>query len=514
MLSGIEAISAVSGGSIAATHLVLNWERYVGCDEDFEAAVSELLAFAKRDVRGRIARRLIPAGFNTIGLLEKEYARLYGSCKMENLRIEGSSRPHLLIATTELKQAAIYSFSDQGMYAFHRNGKTDLIESTSTEVATAVAASSAFPGFFRPLKLRPRDLGVTQEILRVPELHLTDGGVFDNLGLRQLKRSPFFDATKSVLCSDAGALVDWTIERRFVFFNAMARCAEILTERVRNLEIRSASRVRYVRIHETTNHDLAPDATLQNLLPSIRTDLDRFSELEAAYLICHGYCVGWDVLSENPPNPAPFLLREIEKDPQHRRHNVQKRHLQKAAVRKRRLFSLTDWVSYVPSIVAVAAIGLIYSNWPPPPIDRLFSERMRHLGRDAQMGFASGADIEYGGEWHARWFDHNAAPYLGGKADGPMRVYDARDGQLWAMASDSSTGSKYWLEGRVEPNVGHGQVITLTYWSQKGSNLSGVIYLEAQRMDGKVQTDTLKGEWIGYSRGRKKQNGQVEWHRR
>src|SRR6516162_3357546 len=57
ILSRVRQITSVSGGSIFAAHLVLNWGRYDGSPEDFEAAASELLSFVRLDVRNRILRR-------------------------------------------------------------------------------------------------------------------------------------------------------------------------------------------------------------------------------------------------------------------------------------------------------------------------------------------------------------------------------------------------------------------------------------------------------------------------
>ena len=47
----------MSGGSIIAAHLVLNWDRYNGSPNEFDAAAAEFLAFVRLDVRNRIARR-------------------------------------------------------------------------------------------------------------------------------------------------------------------------------------------------------------------------------------------------------------------------------------------------------------------------------------------------------------------------------------------------------------------------------------------------------------------------
>ena len=47
----------LSGGSILAAHLVLNWGRYNGSPNEFDAAAAELLAFVQLDIRNRISRR-------------------------------------------------------------------------------------------------------------------------------------------------------------------------------------------------------------------------------------------------------------------------------------------------------------------------------------------------------------------------------------------------------------------------------------------------------------------------
>src|SRR5690242_18156361 len=57
ILSRVTQITSVSGGSVLAAHLVLNWRRYNGSPEDFEEAASELITFVGLDVRNRILRR-------------------------------------------------------------------------------------------------------------------------------------------------------------------------------------------------------------------------------------------------------------------------------------------------------------------------------------------------------------------------------------------------------------------------------------------------------------------------
>src|SRR3984957_11817743 len=57
ILSRVTHISSASGGRIIGPPLALNWARYNGSPNEFDAAASELLKFVSLDVRNRIFRR-------------------------------------------------------------------------------------------------------------------------------------------------------------------------------------------------------------------------------------------------------------------------------------------------------------------------------------------------------------------------------------------------------------------------------------------------------------------------
>ena len=57
ILPSVTHITSVSGGSILAAHLVLNWRRYTDSLKEFDAAAAEVLKFVQLDVRNRIVRR-------------------------------------------------------------------------------------------------------------------------------------------------------------------------------------------------------------------------------------------------------------------------------------------------------------------------------------------------------------------------------------------------------------------------------------------------------------------------
>src|SRR5439155_17731689 len=61
LLPQVKRIGEVSGGSILAAHLVLNWERYTGDEAAFHSVAQEIIRFVQLDVRGRVVRRWLLA---------------------------------------------------------------------------------------------------------------------------------------------------------------------------------------------------------------------------------------------------------------------------------------------------------------------------------------------------------------------------------------------------------------------------------------------------------------------
>jgi predicted acylesterase/phospholipase RssA len=57
ILPAVTHITSVSGGSILAAHLVLNWQRYTGSLKEFDDAAAEVIRFVQLDVRNRVVRR-------------------------------------------------------------------------------------------------------------------------------------------------------------------------------------------------------------------------------------------------------------------------------------------------------------------------------------------------------------------------------------------------------------------------------------------------------------------------
>jgi predicted acylesterase/phospholipase RssA len=198
ILSQVTHITSVSGGSVVAAHLALHWDRYNGDAREFDAAASEFLAFVNLDVRNRVTRRFPLATpvrqlcrllglphrrLTRTGLLEYHYERyLYGDKSLFEL----PRTPQLHLLSTNLSEGCLCSFNRDGLTMARRQPggavRLDRVHVGLATVAMAVTASSAFPGFFPPLELTGADVGAAAG--EFGRQAYTDGGVFDNLGVR------------------------------------------------------------------------------------------------------------------------------------------------------------------------------------------------------------------------------------------------------------------------------------------------------------------------------------------
>lgn len=218
-LKNIKHITSVSGGSIIAAHLVLNWEKYNSTDEnDFNQMVDEIINLCMYDVRGYIVRRFLPTYpfylldkilkkifnpslffffpkiRNTNTLIKRYKKLLFSNFKLEDLGKNGLSlkKPEIDILTTNLGTSDLCYFNKKGFF----NGKK-IDGCVLTDISLAVGASSAFPGFFLPVFFSSSDSIYS----------LTDGGAFDNLGVRRFQelKSEIDYKEMKIIVSDAGA---------------------------------------------------------------------------------------------------------------------------------------------------------------------------------------------------------------------------------------------------------------------------------------------------------------------
>lgn len=319
LLENITCIASVSGGSILAAHLWANWDKYVGDTKDFDNAASQLITIAKKDIRGRIQRRLpflyilslIPflpprLRITPSKLLERYYDKyLFHGHHFSDFVTK--KQPAIRILSTNLSKASLTCFSPRE--AIHipidKNKQTTLTPISITPLSRVVAASSAYPGLFPPLRLTEPDLGA-QEGSFEPQ-YFTDGGLFDNLGLHGLTEGDLLEVDY-IIVSDAGRSFVPAVGYIFGLLRTALRAVDIFMFRIRNLELSrqiNNSKIIALSISSNTNLEGASDHTIQKQLENIRTDLDFFSDTEINELYRHGFYIaahslGQKKISENP----------------------------------------------------------------------------------------------------------------------------------------------------------------------------------------------------------------------
>jgi NTE family protein len=203
-LRRLDRISSVSGGSITSAVLALAWseldfdERGVGRAFE-ERVVAPVRGLARHgiDVRAVLSGLVTP---ETIAeRVAAAYRRhLFGGRTLQDLPEE----PRFIINATNVGSGALLRF-EREQVADWRLGR---VERPEVEVAVAVACSSAFPPVLSPYRLRLADADWVAEPssdLALPdhrdELVLSDGGVYDNLGLETV-----WKRCRTVIVSDAG----------------------------------------------------------------------------------------------------------------------------------------------------------------------------------------------------------------------------------------------------------------------------------------------------------------------
>ena len=206
-LKRFNRISSVSGGSIIAAQLGLQWS-HLHWRGDVAQNFAELviapiqkLASMTIDVKSVIGGVLTPWVSVSDKVVKAYRDHLYGNATLQSLP-DDMTGPRFVINATNIQSGAIVRFS-RPYLADYRVGR---LMSPTVPLAVAVAASSAFPPVLSPARLKIPDGAVERtngaDLHRVPyttDFVLTDGGVYDNLGLETVWKQH-----RTVIVSDGG----------------------------------------------------------------------------------------------------------------------------------------------------------------------------------------------------------------------------------------------------------------------------------------------------------------------
>jgi NTE family protein len=224
LLWKIDLLTCVSGGSIAGAFLACHWGQDDALDKlekylrNTSIAVSSVLGGLLDPLESRLDK------------LARSYDRdLFDERTLETLK----GGPRIYLNATNLATGNMFFF------VAGENKDTEMGEwemgTTKVEgfrISRAVAASSAFPPVFPPLRLDPDEYPSGDADF----VCLTDGGIYDNLGVNPLLRKR--NALDYVIVSDGGkpfALDESPTELGTI---VLKQSIDILMEQVRGLQFK------------------------------------------------------------------------------------------------------------------------------------------------------------------------------------------------------------------------------------------------------------------------------------
>jgi NTE family protein len=241
LLCKVMRISSVSGGSITAAVLGLLWQKLKfdpsGAATNFEIvadAVHEMAATSV-DVGAIIGGIMLPSTVSD-RVAKKYDDLLFKGATLQDLPDDAVGQgPRFVINATNVQSAALWRFSRPYMGDY----RVGLVFQPDVRIADAVAASSAFPPVLSPMTLK-----ITQPVtarkdadLSIPPFTkravLSDGGVYDNLGLETT-----FKRYTTLLVSDAGGKIEPEREPATDWARHAVRVLQVVDDQVRNLRKR------------------------------------------------------------------------------------------------------------------------------------------------------------------------------------------------------------------------------------------------------------------------------------
>jgi NTE family protein len=236
-LPKLSRVSSVSGGSITAGVLGHRWSELGFANDVATNFQSEVVATIRSMATHTIDVEDVLKGVFLPGTVGDKIVASYNDLLFENATLQDlPDSPRFVINATNVQSGALWRFSKPYMWDW-RVGK---VANPTTELAIAVGASSAFPPVLSParLKLASGDIvpGTGADLEKVPfteDIFLTDGGVYDNLGLETA-----WKVYDTILVSDGGSKIQPDAEPHTDWVRHAIRINELIDNQVRSLRKR------------------------------------------------------------------------------------------------------------------------------------------------------------------------------------------------------------------------------------------------------------------------------------
>lgn len=304
LLQGVDLLTCVSGGSIAGATLAANWA------DGVDVALGRLDTYlrTKSIAVGAVIGGILDPFESRLDKLAESYERdIFGKKGLSALQ----AGPRIYLNSTNLATGNMFFFvTGGGPESKAEMGEHELgtIEAPDFLISRAVAASSAFPPVFGPLRL---DEDVYPPGQQVGYVTLTDGGVYDNLGINPGLRDR--NKLDYLIASDGGKPFANTSEPTESGVKVLTAALDVLMEQVRGLQF-DRMQHRYLAgkgpkplwfsIDSIEGQAVAGDATFAS---SIGTNLKRLNDDEMTVLQRHGAALVEARLRAYAPELLPVL---------------------------------------------------------------------------------------------------------------------------------------------------------------------------------------------------------------
>jgi NTE family protein len=238
-LSRLQRISSVSGGSITAGTLGLHWSELQFDAGGVAGDLHTQLVQPVRKLAGKtidlwaVIGGILTPGMPISAMVAAAYRKhIFGRATLQQLPDE----PRFVLNATNLQTGVLWRFSKPYMADY----TIGLVPCPHLELARAVAASSAFPPVLSPLRLK-LDPDKFEAANRGPNYRrpynatavLSDGGVYDNLGLETA-----WKRYTTVLVSDGGGHMQAAPRVHGDWIRQAIRVNSVIDNQVRDLRKR------------------------------------------------------------------------------------------------------------------------------------------------------------------------------------------------------------------------------------------------------------------------------------
>jgi NTE family protein len=288
-------------------------ERYVA------EVVAPIRGLAAKTIdEGAILGGLLLPGSISERVVEAYRRHLFGAATLQAL----PDAPRFVINATNVQSGALFRFS-KPFIADYRIG---IIPNPTVELAVAVAASSAFPPVLSPLRLELpasawKKTGAADEDLHaepyLTDIVLSDGGVYDNLGLETA-----WKRYQTILVSNGGGKMAPEEEPKSDWARHAVRINDIIDNQVRSLRARQVIGAFRAKEREGTYWGIRTDIKDYELadamdcpfekttvLAATKTRLKRLDAVAQERLINWGYAVCDAAMRRHIVSEAPKPMK-------------------------------------------------------------------------------------------------------------------------------------------------------------------------------------------------------------